>query len=79
MRDGVIDSVESFFEALIRIVRDTPGDKVQWKLSDQLAAKSLGKAIVEGVFAYLPKGVKKAVKTIDYFRIKDKESSAPRD
>jgi len=39
-----------------------------------MGAKSVGSAVVDGVLEYLPKGVRKGVKALDYFRIKDKSS-----
>jgi hypothetical protein len=67
---GVIDAVEPFFEALIRVAKTGTGESVQWKISDDVGGRALGNAIIDMACEYLPKGLKRVVKVADYFRIK---------
>jgi hypothetical protein len=73
LREDAIKSVESFFELLIEVAKETPGDNVQWKLSDKLGTGALGDAIIEALNDKL-KGVKRIVDAVRFFRIKNDRS-----
>jgi hypothetical protein len=69
LRDDAIDSVESFFEAIISAAKDTPGDDVHWRLSDSLGARALGDALVDAVASKVP-GSKRLINAVRFFRVK---------
>jgi len=69
LREGSIDSVESFFEVVIRVAKEAPGDVVHWRLSDQLGNRALGDAIIEAITEKV-KGAKRILNAIKFFRVK---------
>jgi hypothetical protein len=72
LRDGAIESVEAFFEAVIKAAKDTPGGDVHWKLSDQLGTRALWDALIEAVVSKLPAGTKRVIDAIRFFKIKQR-------
>jgi hypothetical protein len=73
IREHAIDSVESFFEIVIAVARATPGDYVQWKLSDKLGPSALGDTLLAGISSKLP-GAPQLVHAIRFFRVKNLDS-----
>jgi len=71
LREKAIESVESFFEVIIDVAKNTPDDEVHWKLSDKLGAGALGDALIEAVTDKL-KGTKTIINAVRFFRIKKK-------
>jgi len=69
LNENAIQSVDSFFEAVIRAAKETPGHDVHWRLSDQLGARALGEALKDAVGSKLP-GVKRIIDAIRFFRVK---------
>ena len=70
IRKNAIESVEAFFEMVIRVAKETPGGDVHWKLSDILGAHTLGEALLEGLASRLP-GSKQALNAVRFFRVKE--------
>lgn len=71
LKEGLINSVESFFETLIDIAKELPGFKAHWKLSDIYGLKTLGESLLEIFAPKLSKSTRKLAKTIQYFGIKN--------
>src|SRR5260221_6479679 len=69
--DHAIDSVEKFFERIIRFAKTQSEINPQWRLSDVVAGESIVKALGDAVFENLPiKGVKRVLMPLKYFRVK---------
>lgn len=69
--DKAIDSVEVFFERLIRFAKTHSDTNEHWRLSDVVAGESIVKALGDAIFENLPaKGVKKMLMPLKYFRVK---------
>jgi hypothetical protein len=69
LRIGVADSIESVFEAIIKAAKETPGGKVQWKLSAALGGRALSGAILEAVSSKLP-GARRVFDAVRSFRVR---------
>lgn len=69
LREKAIHSVDSFFELVILVAKETPGGSLEWKLSDKLGARALGDALVEAILGKLPRGTKHLVDAIRFFRV----------
>jgi hypothetical protein len=68
LREKAIESVEAFFEVVIRVAKETPGEEVHWKLSDKLGVRALGDAFIEAVADKL-KGTKRIINAVRFFRV----------
>ena len=70
IRNDAIDSIDVFFEAIIKAGKETPGGDVQWKLAASLGASALRKTLVEAITSALPPGAKHIFDAIRFFRSK---------
>ena len=68
--NGSIESVEKFFEGIIKAAQEIPGDDVDWKLGAKLGASALREALVDAVVSTLPPGARRVAKAIVDFRPK---------
>ena len=70
IRHEVIESVEYFFEAIIKAAKEISGDDVDWQLGMKLGRTALREALVDAVVSTLPPGAKRIVDLFFVFRPK---------
>ena len=70
IRNGSIESVDKFFEAIIKAAKETPGDSVDWKLSARLGESALREALIDAVVSTLPSGARRVAEVFADFRPK---------
>ncbi len=70
IRNEAIESVESFFEAIIKAAKEIPGGDVDWQLGMKLGRSALRESLVDAVVSTLPPGARRIADVFFVFRPK---------
>jgi hypothetical protein len=73
LRDGAIPAIETLFEWIIKVARDTPSSIALWTVSDRIGARTFANGLADLALKTVRlDGVRAALKPVQYFRVRER-------